>query len=389
MMLVYILDIHAQYGAVNLFIEDLAQGFRDLGHQAEIKDIKNFPGEYNEQGQIVFSRKHVQEMLTPMCDVMVAFNAQGEGLIDYLGSKPFVGMLVDHPYLYVNNFQPQWSDKVILTGVDRQHVKYMQKVKPSFKSYFVPHGGSRGGDCERPFDKRDIDILFTGSYAGSYKALEKEWAEKYDKTRNTFLNYCTHHLKKHPLDSYWDVFTALIKVSGNQPNDGLVQAFFELAKPLDWYVRSYWRYLCLESLDKAGIAVDLYGQGWEHAGFKNHRVCGSVDYSEALNLMSRSKCVLHVGPHFTDGAHERIFSGMLNGAVVIADETHYCREVFEDEQHLCFYSLERLRELPEIVKNVVNNKEKWDKISQQGRLLAQEKHTWKNRVQDILNICAI
>ena len=87
---------------------------------------------------------------------------------------------------------------------------------------------------------------------------------------------------------------------------------------------------------------------------------------------------------FKDGATERIFNDMLQGAVSLTDDSIYLREVLADGEDVVFYSLKELDKLSAIVADLLQNPAKMQGIADHGYQTALAGHTWEHRAAQLL-----
>ena len=135
-----------------------------------------------------------------------------------------------------------------------------------------------------------------------------------------------------------------------------------------------------------GIRVVVYGEGWERTDWADNSnliLGGKVLAPEVLPLMYRSKIVLNTMTWFKDGSHDRVFNGMLSGAVVVSDASVYMQEQFENHKELELFELEAIQELPAIVDDLLRDLPWAQEIADAGRKKALEAHTWKQRAHEI------
>ena len=92
---------------------------------------------------------------------------------------------------------------------------------------------------------------------------------------------------------------------------------------------------------------------------------------------------MNTQPWFKGGFQERIASAMLSGTVAVTDDSLYIDENFTD-QELCTYSLEKLEELPELIKSLLEDKEWAEKIAEKGKKRAQEELSWQVLTKDMV-----
>ena len=85
-------------------------------------------------------------------------------------------------------------------------------------------------------------------------------------------------------------------------------------------------------------------------------------------------------PWFKNGAHDRIFNTMLNGSVCVTDSSEYLDEVLTDDD-VAFYSLSEIEKLPRIVKGLLDDPERMQKIAEHSYKTALEEHSWAKRAE--------
>ena len=87
---------------------------------------------------------------------------------------------------------------------------------------------------------------------------------------------------------------------------------------------------------------------------------------------------------FKDGAHDRIFNGMLAGAVVVTDESDYLQNRFTSGQELEMFALPEIARLPQMVKALLEQPERAQRVADCGYHSAKEHDTWINRIDEII-----
>ena len=84
-------------------------------------------------------------------------------------------------------------------------------------------------------------------------------------------------------------------------------------------------------------------------------------------------------PWFKDGAHDRVFNTLLNGAVLLSDDSIYLREILRDGENCILYSLEDIEQMPERVKELLSDEERMQRMADIGYEMAKKAHTWAHR----------
>ena len=90
---------------------------------------------------------------------------------------------------------------------------------------------------------------------------------------------------------------------------------------------------------------------------------------------------MNVMPWFKDGAHDRVFNSMLNGAVCVSDGSRYMDEILEDGKDYIKYDLAALTELPGKIEELLVNRDQWERIVASGYKKAADGHTWADRAR--------
>ena len=343
--------------------------------------------------------------------MLVTFNFEGlereEGLFSlregYLWQQygiPCYNLCVDHPYWYENRFAHLLEDEEHHPGtialyhhlsVDRNHETYMKEYYPEFPSAgFVPLAGTAYENREiEPLAKmseRPTKILFTGHYTelpffdASIHAINEEYA--------AFYMGIIEELIQNPDQTVEEV--AIAHVRRETGSDSIKELRLVLYKMLfvDLYVRNYFRGKAVQVLCDAGLPVTVIGKGWEKLPLKkkeNLIILPRTDSLGCLAALCKTQISLNVLPWFKDGAHDRIWNSVLNGAVCLTDPSAYLNEVLPEGAGVCYYSLKEMEsELPARANELLSDPMRCEEIAERGLSPVREHHTWKVRAQEIL-----
>lgn len=82
----------------------------------------------------------------------------------------------------------------------------------------------------------------------------------------------------------------------------------------------------------------------------------------------------------------RIANMMLNRTVVISDRSTYLEEHFVDGQEIMLFNLEEITMLPELIKNVLEDKALQENICEKAYEKAERTDIWKVRTKQFLEI---
>ncbi len=274
-------------------------------------------------------------------------------------------------------------------SIDRYHAKYLKKYYPDIKrAMFLPLGGTPllpGGGFQDTAS-RPYDIVFTGNYTPPEEFDQyiirngEEYADFYNGIIDSLISHpdqpCDQVIERH-------IYREIPDATKDQMRETLPNMIF-----IDTYIRFYFRGLVVKTLIDSGLKVYCVGNGWERLCCRHPENLTYSPYTsseECLKAISQSKISLNVMPWFKDGAHDRIFNSMLNGAVCLTDHSKYLDEILTPNKNVVFYDLKQLEMLPFIVKNLLDDNRHMEMMQQDAFMYALENHTWKQRARTLHN----
>ncbi len=308
---------------------------------------------------------------------------------------PILNILVDHP-LYYHSCLKEAGERMRVFCVDREHVGYVRRFYPGVKVKFLPlagnellfshedgeHGTHRADVPEPvPYGRRTFDLVFVANYV-SMEMLEEK-VKALDDDYRIFYRWITEDLIADPTQSVDAVMERHIRDElGAVPEEQLCAAMSGMIW-IDLFVRSYFREKVVQTLADAGIIVRVFGSDWEKIHCKkpqNVRTSGGkVNSAACVQAMRDARIALNVMPWFKDGAHDRVFTAMLQGTVALTDDSRYLREECRDGENICFYSLRALQQLPDQVVSLLEDPVRMAELAERGYRMAEKRHRWKNR----------
>lgn len=362
------------YGAVRKYIDEFAAGLRELGYNTIILDgnVKTFKAKHQ------WLIEHYELYAVIDCQAMVLELLPNQKYDAHIAQ---VHYFCDHP-LYHYSRLARLDENNIILNVDRKHTEYMKNRYPKFKNIaFVPLSGN-GADRLIPYEQREIDVLFTGSYWVPKRPASK--VENAGFAEDVRWNVQQLLLEKPQISVEEALERVLLNYQIEITNDEFTQILNEF-EDIEFYVRSFYRDLMIRTLLRHGVELWVYGKGWDDLtceGIENlHILEGGAEV--ARRALGHAKIVLNIMPGFKDGFQERIAAAMLSEAVVVTDVSIYLEEHFSDGKELVFYRLEQLEELPGKIKELLEDSRHAKQIADLGKKIALEQHTWRNRVLQI------
>lgn len=296
----------------------------------------------------------------------------------------FINIVVDHPFYY-HKFVPYLPQKYIQISIDREHEAYLERFFPQIRrGPFMPLGGTSlwKKNTLPGWDDRKYDIVFTGNY--NPPSMFEETICRNGDEYEEFYYDIIRDLIQHP----WRSMDSTIIEHLNRDVEDINEAGIKATMPnmifIDLYVRHYFRGEVVKTLVDSGWKVCCFGAGWDRLSCRHPEniINGNVlDSLGCLQQISRSKLSLNVMPWFKDGAHDRVFNSMLNGAVSVSDNSKYMDEILTDGKDYIRYDLGKLEELPGKVEEILSDREKWEYIVENGYRLAAKGHTWADRAR--------
>ena len=310
-------------------------------------------------------------------------------------------IMVDHPFYYEKQLRRK---RLNLTAfcVDRGHTAYVQRFYPNIPCHFLPLAGNlplmgNAGKTETiVYGERKYDISFIANYV----PLEELEAHINGQTEEyvEFYYEIIEDLKRHPSQPVDETLEKYIKREIPEAGEEDIRSAQAGMMVVDLYIRSVYRSEVIRSLVDAGIRVHVFGKDWdkmECVHKENLMANGKMLTSaECVEIIRNTKIALNVMPWFKDGAHDRIFTAMLNGAVCLTDDSKYLREILADKEDVCFYRLpetwssvgtkeisDETLGVAEAAKYLLEHQGIAEELTKRAYEKAKGEHTWRKRAE--------
>ena len=367
------------------FSLQLAKAFEKLGHEVLVFDF------LEEEKSFLKLQIFREDKNT----VMVTFNFSGIRQDEIFHTEdgalfwdryqiPCYNIVVDHPFYYheLIRKRPKLYRQIC---IDRDHMRYMERFFPDVRLCpFLPLGGTQLKDRREaiPLPERPIEIIFTGNYTPPHTF--DQHITRIDEEYTAFYRSIIDALIANPDLAMEEVFESFLKQEIPEITEDELAACMENMIFIDLYIRFYFRGLVVRTLADQGFRVHVFGKGWnrlecEHP--ENIIDGDTLDSYGCLQMISKAKISLNVMPWFKDGAHDRIFNSMLNGAICLTDTSRYLTKILQKDKEVKFYSLKEINQLPEIVKQLLSDPEGMEQVVQMGYERAVGYHTWGCRAE--------
>lgn len=302
----------------------------------------------------------------------------------------YLNILVDHPFYYHARLV-QVLPRMTLFCVDREHVAYVKRFYPGIPVKFLPLAGNmRRGETLLSGESGQMrealyDLVFTANYVPPAQ-LERQIC-LLDEEYRSFYRGILEDLILDPAQSVDAVMERHIRREIGDVSDRDLCAALGGMVLVDLYARTYFRGEVVRTLAEQGVRVDVFGAGWEmlSCGKPENiiRHGGQVTSAVCVEAVRNARLSLNLMPWFKDGAHDRIFTAMLQRTVCVTDDSRYLRGEFADGEGLVYFSLKEREHLPGLVKTLLHDAPELEEIAEKGFRKARAGHTWRERAAEL------
>lgn len=296
----------------------------------------------------------------------------------------YVNILVDHP-MYFHTKLLRAPAGMRLFCIDREHVRYVRRFYPGIRAEFLPVAGNEllPDMPPLPFEKRRYDLVFTANYV-CFDDLAARLAVQ-GPEYEIFYRGILDDLIAGPDQSVDAVMERHIAEELGECSDADKRSAMAGMAVIDLCVRAYFRERIIQELLDADLTVHVFGADWERMPCKKpwNLIAngGQVDSAACVQAVREARLSLNVMPWFKDGAHDRVFTAMLQGTAALTDDSRYLREEFTDGKELVFYALSSVAPLPGLVYDLLRDEERLERIAMEGYRAAGKRHTWGERAR--------
>lgn len=297
---------------------------------------------------------------------------------------PSYNIVVDHP-MYYHHFLEKVPKRYSHISIDKNHIAYMKRFFPEIvNGPFLPLAGTKMYPNKEnvPIAYRKYDVTMVGNYCRP--STFDKYITRIDDEYTAFYHGMIDDLLANPQKTVEEVAEAHLKEELSEVPEEEFKKTMAALTFIDLYVRYTFRGRAVQELADAGIRVHVFGDGWdllECAHPENLMLMNNLDSEGCLKRLCQTKISLNVMPWFKNGAHDRVFNSMLNGAVCLTDSSVYLDEILNDSVDCSIYSLSQMEKLPEIAAALLADPDRMQRIADGGYELAEAGHTWAHRAK--------
>lgn len=373
------------YDILDIFTYELIREFSNMGYEVMEFDTKNMEK----------SLGKLYDFIKTPVKAVITFNnlgynmelVPGQNLWEQL-NIPCINILMDHPFCHKKALDASPYNAIVLCP-DRNHMKYLQRFYPQIPIVgFLPHGGKNKRISRKPVGERKIDVLYAGGISRGFVAQYMPDFSEFDFDARAVADESYRLLINNPYMTTEDAIERVLLSRNICLTDEKLCDVIEKLHYIDLLAVSYYREKTIRTLVENGVRVRLYGTGWEVCDWldnPNLSYMGRVSAEKIVDTMADSKIVLSTMTWFKDGTHDRVFNGMLAGAVAVTDSSVYMKEEFTDGKDIVMFELPQIDGLPATIKELLNNPERMQRIADEGFKSAVKSHTWEERAWELQN----
>lgn len=376
------------YDTLDIFAYELKREFEKIGYETMLFDSSDMSGSMTRLAR--FTQKPVKAVITFN---NLGYNMElvpGKNIWDELGIL-CINILMDHPFCYKTALDASPRYAAVLCP-DRNHMRYVQRFYPQIPiTGYLPHAGIESEQEPEKIAERSIDVLYAGGLSRKFaENVMPDFAQYADFDARQIADSAYELLVENPEKTTEAAIEETLLAAGIRLDETKLCQIIADLHYVDLLVTSYYREKTVKTLVESGVCVHLYGYGWEECDWikaPNLIYGGRVPASEIVEKMQDAKIVLSTMTWFKDGTHDRVFNGMLAGAVAVTDSSVYMKEEFpqtqDDGAKLVMFELPEIAKLPDTVKSLLEDTDKMQEIAEKGRRYAREHHTWRERAWEL------
>jgi len=312
----------------------------------------------------------------------IGFNASGHGTwLEYMKNN-ITNIMWNVDSVFYQNIEAieqfNSNPNFVLFNVSPSDNEPLNEFYPALKYAYLSHAVDlelwKKQDC-----KKEYDIVFLSSIA-DYELKIEELRQTLSKESFELFMMMYEAWLSAPNLAFWQVYKLFKEECGI--NFDLNQYNF-IFKNMAYIVSYAKRAQMIEKLE--GYNVKVFGKGpWQKYIKGNVEYLGECDLKESINIVNKSKIVLHSHPsQLAQGLHERILNASAVETFVLSTKNQSIEDEFE--ANMGYFNFE-FDDLEEKIGYYLKNKDERITKSQKAREIVVQNHTWEIRAKQIINM---
>lgn len=388
-MRILVLNGVSRYDVLSIASEEIAQAFRDRGHDATLVSCAQMPP----PASFVETLREHRGVDFVFSIFGIWGNCSRIDITEHTDA-PLVLQYVDPPTSHLENLRATRESSALLF-IDPSHVDDMGHFfAPDHFAYlgFCPHAAlgpqqTPGLDADDFAARRPIPLFFAGT---RYRPLDIPWGNFPTHIRQLFTDIIDQCLASADL-TVQQAISAALRARGVEPDDPGQKANVDSIRGFSTLfietIRIARRERLFDALSAADLPVVVCGQDYDDDFISRHptvRAMGMLPVQDVLMMMGQSRIVLNASAIYPFGSHERPFTAMKAGAVTLTDSSHFFRQAFTPGTDMALYRWQHLQEDLEDAATLLQDDEALFAMAVAGQAKTMAAHQWANRVDSYI-----
>lgn len=296
---------------------------------------------------------------------------------------PHIACLIDPAHQFLSLTKSPYT---IIAADDEFDVQFY-KQSGFDNVFFFPHA-TRKVEVRPPNSPRSLDLVMLSSFI-DFEMIRNTWKTLYSKPIQRCLDLSQEIILSDQKTPYPQALLQAMNDPEIQKTLNPKKAnFIQLLFDLESYTKGKHRYDLVLSIKDAQVHIfgdSRYTRGWKDVippNLKNMIIHEPVPFENIGDVLKDSKILLHSCRSITHGGHERIFTAMSYGTIVMAGKNEFLEKNFEDGKNILFY--DNFFEVNAKVEALLPNTQKREEMAKNAFEKVQKEHTWEERAKTLL-----
>lgn len=294
--------------------------------------------------------------------------------------KLHVCWLTEHPLTFYSNYlQSENNRHYIFTNESHAFFSESMGLKGSYSTQLF--GSDPVKTIKSPKDRK-YEMCIAAQWRGPESA-NAFWKNSNKKTKDFFEAVIELQESEENRDTFV-AYMAAAKYYGFDISDTKLHA--QAMRGIYWYARKKERIQLVKDAVSSGIKIILIGgEAWKSVLDNTDNVIflPECSHQKLRSIYAESKSVVNLNA--ANGACERAFDCLAAGSMLISEESHELKRLFELDRAGVFFKPNHAKDQMEKFKDLIKSGQ-WAEIASHGHEKFLSDHTWMQRAQYLENI---
>lgn len=380
-MRLLLLKVKSRNDVLQVFIERLAGEFeRIAGVEVTTIDLTLFSGYQLRDFTALFSGYEAVISFNAIhADLCVEIEGSNRYFFDLLKIR-HVCWMVDDVVYHLARLQPPNPNRITLC-TSEQHIQtakslgldgiWLQSLVAGYNVSFVT----------KPHAERRYDVVIAASWMGEPK---KFWLH-FENNIQQAIEETLSCLENAIICNAFPLFSKKIQKLNLSLTDHTLQY---MLSEIHSYIRKKDRRVMIDQIIHSGVSIALIGSGWTELCYRksNVTIVEDLNYADVAEIYQDARVVVNLNAE--NGASERVFDGIANGAMVFSDFSNALYRIFSHDNGVLFYQKNRAEEsIRSLVRLLMQGETQ--KLAHQAQQIVANGNMWKHRAEEIYHLLTV